>query len=58
MTEYPLITWEPGGSYYLIPCSGGFRLAFDARGRRLAAYGHVYATEAEARTAAHLYATY
>lgn len=58
MTEYQLITWGPGGSYYLIPCPGGFRLAFDDLGRRLAAHGHVYATEAEARTAAHSYATY
>jgi len=59
MTEYQLITWGPGGTYYLVPVAeGGYRLAHDPQGRRIASYRHVYATEAEAREAAHRYATY
>ena len=56
--EYRLIVHGPGGWYYLVPVAGGYRLAYDPRGRRLAAYGHIYTTDAAARADAYAFATY
>lgn len=58
MKTYELIVHGPGGWYYLVPVVGGYRLAFDPNGRRIAAYGHIYPTAQSAKDAAYGFVSY
>ena len=54
--EFELVVHGIGGAYWLGRRGAGYGLWFDAYGHKPAAYGHVYATEQEARADAHSFA--